>query len=57
MVMGLDPRAIAELAIIVALSAAIVGVAQIRHVEGRIALGVGVTLLLAVFIGRTVIGA
>lgn len=56
-VMGPDPSAVAELAIIVALSAATVGVAQFRHLEGRIALGVGVTLLLAVFIGQTVIGA
>ena len=47
---------VGELATIIALSTTTVGAAQIRHLEGRIALGVGVMLLLAVLIGRLAVG-
>ena len=55
--MGLDPRLIAEWATIFAISTTTVGAAQIRHVEGRIALAVGVMLLFAVLAGRIALGA
>jgi len=54
--MGPDPRVVAELATIVALSTATVGAAQVRHMEGRIALGVGVTLLFGVLACRVFVG-
>ena len=50
--MGLDPRVVAELATIVALSATTVGAIQIRHTEGQVALSVGVTRLVGVLICR-----
>ena len=54
--MGIDPRLVVELATILALSTTTVGAAQIRHVEGRIVLAVGVTLLFGVLVGRLFVG-
>jgi hypothetical protein len=54
--MGIDATTVAELGTIVALSTTAAGAAQLRHAEGRVALGVGVGLLFVVIGCRAAIG-
>ena len=55
--MRINPVIIIELATIAALCTTAVGAAQIRHVEGRIALLAGIGLLVVAVVGRVLVGA